>query len=301
MIASGYGHPAYASTFAEFGEPRMLPGSGGWVLQRRTPALPYTDAMGGYPVFSCRDWNELPSDLDLLAQECVSLVLVTDPFGQFNVASLSCQFDSVVPYKDHLVTDLREYSDISMSAKTRRNVRNSLKNLHVEVCPDPESHLDDWVALYADFCASRGVTGIRKFSRQSFRNLFSVPGLTVLRAFSDNVTVGINLWMESGNVAYGHLGATNALGRRHMAFYALYWLALNHFRDRVRWLDLGSTPGQANTNENGLFRFKQRWATGCRPVFLCTRVFDPDKYSELVRATGRETSEYFPAYRQGEF
>jgi hypothetical protein len=63
MPPSGYMHPNYAHSLREFGEPRELPGSGGWILERIIPGTPYRDAMGCYPLFACNDWSKLANDL----------------------------------------------------------------------------------------------------------------------------------------------------------------------------------------------------------------------------------------------
>src|SRR5690349_8434686 len=72
-MMTGYLHPAYAESLSEFGRPRLLPRSRGWILERPIPACPYFDAMGCYPLFTCHDWSELPGDLVDLGSELVSL------------------------------------------------------------------------------------------------------------------------------------------------------------------------------------------------------------------------------------
>ncbi len=52
---TGYLHRHYALSLAQSGTARELPGGGGWILERRIPGFPYCDAMGGYPLFACRD------------------------------------------------------------------------------------------------------------------------------------------------------------------------------------------------------------------------------------------------------
>jgi hypothetical protein len=87
-----------------------------------------------------------------------------------------------------------------------------------------------------------------------------------------------------------------------MASYALYWYAISHFRERVRWLDLGGVAGLSEgAPEDGLQRFKAGWATGTRPSFLCGRVLQPSVYADLATKRGIAESSYFPAYRRGEF
>src|SRR4026209_724846 len=104
---NGYSHPAYAASLAEFGKPRALPRSNGWILERPISPTPYRDAMGCYPLFACDDWSKLDSDLEQLADDIVSLAIVADPFGAHDPEQLRKCFSTLVtPFKEHLVTDL---------------------------------------------------------------------------------------------------------------------------------------------------------------------------------------------------
>lgn len=301
MTTQGYQHPLYAQVFKDIATPKQLHRCGGWILERDTPSLNYKDAMGCYPLFACRDWSQLCRDIDSLSHDLVSIVLVTDPFGSFHQEDLLNAFDHVKHFKEHLVTDLKKYPKELPGGTTRRNVSKALANLKLEVCHQPCLYLDEWTRLYADLCQRHGIEGIRAFTKTSFRSLFEVPGLTMLRASYRNTTVGLHLWITNGNVAYGHLGATSKLGDGFMASYALYWYAINTFRNKFDWLDLGSAPGHKDGVTRGLLDFKQRWATGTRPVYLCSRIFDQEKYTKLMRQAQVCQSGYFPAYRSGEF
>ncbi len=42
----GYAHANYAVALREFGRPRELPASGGWLLERKIPNTEYSDLMG---------------------------------------------------------------------------------------------------------------------------------------------------------------------------------------------------------------------------------------------------------------
>ena len=55
---TGYLHPEYVKSLAEFGDPQWVPRSGGWVLRRKIPGSWYHDAMGSYPLFTCSDCSE---------------------------------------------------------------------------------------------------------------------------------------------------------------------------------------------------------------------------------------------------
>src|SRR5690348_17283638 len=91
--ATGYLHWEYARSLSEFGRPRLLPRSGGWVLERPIPNTGYRDAIGSYPLLCCRDWTQMGADLDELKGELVSLAAVVDPFADVTERQLADCFD----------------------------------------------------------------------------------------------------------------------------------------------------------------------------------------------------------------
>jgi hypothetical protein len=300
-MVTGYLHHSYAESLAEFGIPHLMPRSGGWILKRRIPGYPYYDAMGSYPLFMCRDWTQLQVDLADLEDELISLTLVADPFGKYDLAALRSCFDAVVPFKQHFVIDLNYPLDMLGSRHHKYYARRSLRDVLVEVCPNPTEFLGDWIGLYANLRERHGLQGIRAFSEKAFASQMDVPGAVLFRAVSRNSTVGMDWYYSQGEVSYGHLAAFSPDGYRVAASYALQWAAIEYFRGRSRWLNLGGGAGVENTVTDGLSLFKKGWATGTRPSFLCGRIFQREKYSEMAKAKGVCAGEYLPAYRKGEF
>ncbi|HEV2852071.1 MAG TPA: hypothetical protein VHC97_04630 [Thermoanaerobaculia bacterium] len=295
---TGYLHPGYAASLAGLGKPRLLPASGGWILEREIPGSSGRDAMGCYPLFACQCWDRLEEDLRDL-EGLVSLALVADPFGDYDEPLLRRCFDRVVPFKRHFVVDLgRPLAEIG-SKHHRYYQRRASAGVEVEECPCPAEHLDEWTGLYGHLVRRHGLTGIQAFSRAAFAAQLSTPGLVMLRAVHLGETVGIHLWYLQGEVAYSHLQASSDLGYRLMASYALYGAALRLLAPWVRWLDLGAGAGIAEPSR-GLEQFKAGWATGTRTAWFCGRVLDPERYATLSAGAGREPADYFPAYRAGE-
>jgi hypothetical protein len=158
--------------------------------------------------------------------------------------------------------------------------------------------LREWITLYDELIQRHAIRGIQAFSPESFRAQFQVPGLVALRAMDSNdECVGAHLWLVDGCVAYSHLSAASELGYRYSCSYALYSEAIEYFRGKVRWLDLGGGAG-VSEKPDGLTRFKAGWSNSTRTAFLCGRILDPERYRELSAAS-RSTS-YFPAYRYAE-
>ena len=302
-MTTGYLHRTYAESFAEFGEPIQLPHSGGWILERPIAGSDACDAMGLYPLFLCRDWSALRADLEHVASNLVSLVVVTDPFGHHDVDLLNrCFTDGVIPFKEHFVADLDADGDAVGSRGHRRDARRALSRLSVESLGDPPAHLDEWTRLYDVLVARHGIRGIGAFSRGAFEHQLRVPGLVAFRARRGTETVGMALWYLHEDAAYWHLGAFSDAGYTLGASYALMSCAIQAFRDaRIRWLNLGAGAGVSATDRDGLSAFKRNWATGTRTAYLCGRIFDRTRYRDLAAAGGKTASSYFPAYREGEF
>jgi hypothetical protein len=299
---TGYLHPAYAESFREFGTPLALLESGGYLLTRLIPQTASHDAMGCYPLFACRKWSRLNSDLQQVADDLISVCLVTDPFGDFDVDYLQhCFPDVVKPFKQHFVTDLERPLESFVHPHHLRNVRKALEHVEVERCIEPLELLDEWVELYETLVHRHDITGIAAFSRNAFARQLSVPGITAFRATENETIVGMLLWYQQDNSAYYHLGAYSERGYEVGASFALFDCALRYFcSQQLKWLNLGAGAGVDRGN-SGLTRFKQGWSTGVRTAYFCGRIFSREKYQQLVAATNTHSTEYFPAYRSGEF
>lgn len=302
---TGYLSRQYAESLKEFGVPYQLPTSKGWILKRPIPGYEFRDAMGCYPIFVCADWTALDADFTSLEseKEIVCLAVVTDPFGDYDESLLErCFQDRVIPFKQHYVVDLTQDMDTFVASHHRRNARRALSVVQVEECATPGEFLEQWTRLYSNLVERHGITGIPAFSQESFERQLSVPGIVAFRALYNGTTAGMLLWYTQGDRAYYHLGAYSPEGYEVRASFALFSRSIEYFAERdFRWLNLGAAAGARNPADSGLARFKQGWSTGTRTAYFCGRIFDRRLYQEIVNAAGMTRTDYFPAYRQGEF
>ena len=297
----GFAHPDYAQSLAEFGLPRELPECGGWLLERPIPGHQGCDAMGCYPLFVCRDWSLLHEDLRTFEGELVSVSMVTDPFGKYDEELLQRCFDVVIPFKEHFVADLGKPVDVIVSRHHRKYARKALRNLHIEICTEPIVYLDEWTGLYGELTNKFHVSGVRAFSKKSFEKQLRLPGAVMFRALYQGETVAAHLVYAQDDVCYGHLVGDTPVGHDLLASYALYLTEVEYFSDKAGWLDWGAGAGIKSDNSDGLTQYKQGWSTGTRTSYFCGRILDRKKYAEIVSASGMEATNYFPAYRNGEF
>ena len=301
MIATeltGYLNPQYVEAFSEFGTPLYLPNSGGWLLARPIPGTSNRDAMGPYPLFACQDWSKLHKDINNLEEtDLISLVLVTDPFGEYDISLLEKTFPIVNEYKEHFIIDLQSPISDYLPRNHKRNISKALKVIKIKQCYDTDSAIDEWVELYADLTARHNIQGITQFSRNAFIKQFKVPGIVMFKAQHQNQTIGMLTWYIMNNYGYAHLGAYNQLGYELGTSYALFWHSFEYFSNKIRWLDIGGGSDSPRNGAEGLTRFKQGWSTKTLPVYLCGHIFDNEKYAEIVSIKNKQNKQFFPAYR----
>jgi uncharacterized membrane protein len=258
--------------------------------------------MGCYPLFFCQDWSKLYSDLEEIGSELVSLALVTDPFGKYDPIYLrQCFKDVIIPFKEHFIADLRRPLDGIVGRRHRKNARRALRKVQVDVCEEPTQFLEEWIALYSSLIERHNISGIPAFSRAAFAMQLSIPGTVVLRAAYQGATVGAQIYFVQGDVVHCHLGAASQMGYDLGALYALDFYAVEYFSDKVQWLNLGGCAGINGDAPDGLSLYKRAWSTETRTTYFCGRIFNREKYAEITTAKGNTATDYFPAYRKGEF
>ena len=300
---TGYLHQGYADSLSEFGSPVHLPHSRGWIMKRRIPGTIHHDAMGCYPIFMCRNWSRLHMDLADIGDQLLTLTLVADPFGSYDINYLQkCFKDLVKPFKDHYVIDLSRSIATFVCSHHRRNALNALRKITVEICEEPLLLIDEWCHLYGHLVKRHGIKGISAFSESAFSKQLEVPGLVASRAVYNQKTIGINLWYIHEDVGYYHLGASSPLGYELRASFALFWLAIEYFAEqRLKWLSLGAGAGFKRDTADGLSRFKRGWSTHTKTAFLCGRIFNPELYLKIATEKGNPKTDFFPTYREEDF
>jgi hypothetical protein len=296
-MLAGYLHPLYAASLAEFGAPLELPNSGGWLLKRPISGSSDYDAMGCYPLFSCQNWARLAKDLSAVETQLVSLSLVADPFGDYVADDLSLWFDKVVPFKHHHVVDLSK--PLSISKHHAYYSRKAKAAVRIELGPVPDDFVEQWTELYSWLVRRHQLKGIKAFSKPSFELQLKVPGMVVIRALKDDTLIGAHLWYEQQGVAYSHLAAGTDTGYALNYSYAVYSAAIEYFRSRVGFINLGAGAGLGG-KEAGLDWFKAGWANSSRTAHFCGRILNAAQYGALARNSQQEQTGYFPAYRSGE-
>ena len=294
---AGYAHSSYAESLVDFGQALPLPRSHGWLLKRPVDGSSIYDASHCYPLLVCQDWSQLKDDLDALSEQVVSIVAVTDPLGEYSPTMLADAFpDLCRVYKKHFLVDLRLRDEEFVCAHHARYAKKALNTLRIATVNRPIDYLDTWISLYDTLVCRHEITGVARFSRESFRKQLAVPGCVLSLAESQGEVVGMQIWYHDRQVGYYHLAAYSERGYGLRASFGLFSLALSEFRERgARYLALGAGAGTFGSSD-GLARFKRGWSSETRPAFLCGRICNRAEYRCLTDQFGG-APEFFPAYR----
>ena len=296
---SAYSDPLYVHSLREFGRPRELARSGGWILERPIPGTSYTDATGCYPLFACRDWSKLPEDLAEVGREVVSLALVVDPFSGVSPEYLQRHFDVVKPFKTHYIADLTQPPETFVGSMQRRYARKSLEKMEVEICHHPARYAAEWVRLYDNLIRRYDIRGVSAFSPECFANQLQVNGMMLFMGKQEGQPVSASLVLKAGRKAYSHLAASSDRGYRIRAAYGVHWTILQYGREHgITHVDFGGTAGPKDDPESGLAQFKKGWANNQRIAYFCGRVFNRQAYELLCDQYRSVYTGYFPAYRE---
>ena len=298
----GYSHEKYAKAMSEFGLPQKLPLSSGYIIERKIPGTQYKDAIGLYPVFSCHDWSMVPQDLQTFAERYITVSLVTDPFSAVSVEFLEQYFDIMRPFKTHYITHFNQPLQKIVRRSSRQDAYKALEMMDVEICHQPIKYLNEWVSLYENIIKKHNVDAINKFSVRSFKFQLEIPGMVMFLGRQGPEIVGAVLYLMHDSVCYGHLAAFTSAGYRIKAFNGILWRALEYMEKRgIQYLNHGGAAGTNEDPNDGLAVFKKGWSNEVRQVYFCGKIYDIEKYQVLCAQRNVEQTDFFPAYRSGEF
>ena len=300
---NGYLHHDYADALSEFGRPIALNKSKGWLLKRQIPFTPFYDSMGCYPLFACQDWPSLDADFQELEPELVCLSAVTDPFGDYDEDCLRhCFKDVIRPFKQHYVINLIVPLKSYVRDQHQRYAKRALQNVQIDLVENPILLASEFTSLYSILIKKHSIKGIPAFSRESLTKQLKVPGIVLFQARHNDAIVGMILWYLDREFGYYHLGAYSDLGYELRASFALFWFAIEYFASTgLNWLNLGAGAGIKKNSTDGLSQFKRGWSNETRAAYFCGRILNGSRYTEIIKAKKIPETDFFPAYRIGEF
>lgn len=298
-MLTGYLSLEYARSLAEFGEVITLAHSGIHLLKRDIDGV-HHDLCGLYPYSMASDWSALALDLESLREgDAVSLVLVTDPFAaeHWDWPTLA-GWDVCRKFKTHQMVDLRRDWRNERKKGHRYLTRRALAQQCVEVARDPTEYADLLWQIYRRTIKRFGLMGIQRMSAASIAAQLEVPGATLVISSDDQGITGAILCFDHDCSSNGHLAFLSDRAEKMGTSYALYHGCLDAAEQRqCRTFNFGSAAGTKDDPDDGLFRFKRRWANHQAETWLCGMILDEDRYAMLNGKTRASAKGFFPGYR----
>lgn len=298
MRAIGYGSVIYGESYREFGEVITLPRSRIQVLKRQIDGSCF-DLVGLYPFNVSGHWSALDEDVESIrSRGAVSIVLVADPFAEQAARDALSHWSVCTPFKTQFVVNLRE----DWRAFRAKNVRNStsqaLRRQTFEVAEKPVTHAKTFWDLYSQSIERHAANGIQRLSQKAIATQLGVEGAILVLARRGEAVCGAMMSYDQGEVGHLHLVGQSQDGRTNRTSYGLIYRSLEVLEARgCIHANLGGPPGLVDDPEDGLARFKSRWARHRRTSLLCGQVLDPEVYESLVERSGCQPGTFFPVYR----
>jgi len=297
----GYLHPLYSKSFSDIGTPLYLPKSKGWLIKREIPGTEYYDAMGPYPLFICENWEYLIEDISSLENDLVAVSFVIGPLQLFSKNIFQEYFEVLYEYRNHYILDTTLPFEKVISPGRRKTAQRALNKVEADYQIAPNICLDDWCHLYDNIISKYKVSGIRAFSKESFRKQIAIPKTHFFYVMYQSELVGGALFFLQNDTSYYHLSALTEKGYDLQAGYAVVWSAIKVLSNKIRWIELQGGINLNNGVIDGLSKFKMGWASFEKKSYFCGKVLDSHKYSNIMKIQNIPTTNWFPAYRIGEF
>ena len=298
MSGSGYLSRQYGRSFRHIGDVLSLPKSQAQLIKRPINCEHF-DVTGLFPYAMCDDWSKLDYDLDYLRDlGAVSVVFVVDPFA-WNVAGRALRRWAVCrPFKTQLLVDLSKNWRGRMSRSLRRSISRGLNVQSARGVPSDGSYAHDLWSLYQNTITRHQVSGTSRLSKLIIREHLEAPGAKLIVAHDSSGLSGAAIFFGHGQTANCHLLFLSSRAHQNATSYALYYTGLKTLEAAgCRVVNLGGVAGYHDDSENGLFKYKQKWANARAKTLLCGEILDMKAYEQLQWASGAERTDYFPAYR----
>jgi hypothetical protein len=254
------------------------------------------DAIGPYPLTCLAADSDLHLGIDDLRKTGVaSVTVVVDGLLGPPVHQLQDVFTFSRPFKTHYLVD-ESAGAYKPSKHHRYELRRAARSgVEIRVVPLLEI-LNEWTALYSELIVNHRISGMQRFSRESFEALANCKGLSTVAGFIGGQLVSCHLWFQYKQFVWSHLAASNALGYVSRAAYAVCDQAIRNFRGYL--INMGGTAGIGDSANDGLARFKAGFSNRTHAAYLMGRILDPITYQRLCVERGNiGPSDYFPAYR----
>lgn len=201
-----------------------------------------------------------------------------------------------------VVTEVNPESDpyeTQFSKSVKKKIRRALNHdLTVEIVETPKD-LSVFKDIYYDTMDRNSAEEYYYFDDAYFDYLTDhlQAYLINVSIYSEGVCIASGLYFVYGEILQIHLSGTRQDYLHLSPAYLLRYHAILWARDHnIRFVHHGG--GTDNTPENPLLSFKKKFSkSDLLSFYIGTRVYDEEKYHELVLKTNTQNTQFFPKYR----
>lgn len=205
-----------------------------------------------------------------------------------------------------LGTDLARYDDpfqAEFSKSARKNIRRTLKQgVSYEVDENPSS-IEEFLKIYNMTMDRNKADGYYYFGKEYFENIVNnINENTILvRAIYKDITIAAGLYFIYDKTIHIHLSGTLDEYLKFSPAYILRYAVTLWGKERGYKL-IHHGGGRTNSKEDGLFRFKKRFAQNTEfDYYIGKKIWNKVMYKNLTTVSKLEennkSNNFFPLYR----
>lgn len=205
-------------------------------------------------------------------------------------------------YNRTLGINLVDYDDpfqAEFSKSARKCVRQCLRQgLTYQILENPDS-LSDFSAIYYQTMDRNQASEDYYFDEAYFDAFIATMSEHVIKCsvFYQGETIAMGFYLRSDDILHTHLSGTASDYLHLSPAYVLRYAALEWAKAQGLKL-IHSGGGMSGDPQDSLYRFKKRFSKHTEfEFFLGQKIWDQAVYSKLVEVTGKQASDFFPAYR----
>lgn len=203
--------------------------------------------------------------------------------------------------RNTVVTNIEQKDTFShqFSKSTRKKIRKLIKD---DYQFRYTKSLSEFIKIYYDTMERNAATEFYYFDNNYFYELSENfnDNYIVIEIVKDGVVVSSGLYLVYNEYMHAHLSGTLKEYIYDSPAYLIKYAAVL-WAEEANLLKLFHGGGTSNSLDNGVYRFKKRFATNTedKPFYIGKKIWQNDLYDQLVssRKENLENVEFFPLYR----
>ena len=225
-----------------------------------------------------------------------------------NAAYCQSGFDEIKLTRKIVVTDLRKDLSEEITKRAWKDSRYASRNGVVFEENTADRYLTDFINMYYELMSNKQAGDFYFFSETYFDYLFKnfPENVKLVTTFCNDIPMNHNMIFIYGDVAYGHLMASNPESRKYRASDLADVGALEYAKKMgCSYYVLGG--GFTSDPDDSLLKYKLKFSTSpLRDFFIGTKVYNKEIYDRICKPILEQNadaldSHFFPLYRNPDF